>query len=79
MDSKLVAIIALRGLSLTLRLQGLTRQADSIDRLILAYQAGRNVDAHLQAVADQLAAGEQASWDDILGRIETETEEFLSR
>lgn len=79
MDAKLAAIIGLRGASLTLRLQGLTKQAEAIDRLILTYEAGRNIDAHMQEVADGLKAGVAFDWDDFNTRLIAETDEFLAR
>lgn len=79
MDTKLAAILALRGLVLTLRAQSLHDEADAVNAVILAHQAGRNVDAHMKEVADALEEGAIASWPEITARIQSETEEFLSR
>lgn len=79
MDLKLALLLALRIGARTLRNQGDNEIADAIDRLLLARQAGMNIDAHMQRVADKLNADEPMPWPDITQRIIAETDEFLSR
>ncbi len=80
MDQKLFAILALRASATVLRMQGLGGPADAIEGIIAGYEAGRNVDAHMQEVADAIKGGvELADWGDITMRINAEVEEFLAR
>ena len=62
-----------------LGLQGMTREAGILSKIMAGYRAGRNMDAHMQEVADKLVAGEAPDWDDLEARIDAETAEFLAR
>ena len=62
-----------------LGLQGMTREQGILDKIMAGYRAGRNVDAHMQEIADALAVGDAIDWDDLEARIDAETDEFLSR
>ena len=78
MDPLTIALLALRGVSTVMDLQGRSEVGNAIRALLAAHQAGRNVDAHMQEIADQLDAGlDLAPWDDISARIQAETKDFL--
>ena len=79
MDLKLVSIIAFRGLSTLLSLQGKAPAAMALNRLIAAIEAGANVDRYMAGVAKALEAGTAREWDDITASINEEVDELLSR
>ncbi len=76
MDPKLIALLALRVVGQT---TGNVAVANGVEALLGAYQAGTNVDAHLQAIAGKLEAGTLLdSWEDIQIRIDAEVDDFLN-
>ena len=76
MDPKLVALLALRTLG---TVTGHVAVVEGIDRLRAAYEAGKDIDAHMAAIAEKLEAEEPLdSWDDITARIDAEVDEFLA-
>lgn len=78
MDPLTIAILALRSVGTLFTLQGKPEINNTINALLTAYQAGKNVDAYMQKIADNLEAdGDLASWDDITDRINDEVDEFL--
>lgn len=75
MDPKLIALLALRTLG---SLTGNVALSNGIGQLMAAYDAGKNIDDHMQAIADKLEAGEDLdNWDDITNRIDAEVDDFL--
>lgn len=75
MDPKLVALIALRTVG---TLSGHGAIVESIDKLRAAWEAGKNIDAHLAAIADKLEAGDDLdTWDEIQAKIDAEVDDFL--
>lgn len=79
MDPRLLALVSLRSLAQLLTLQGELQKADSLTFIANAIGSGRDVDQHLQAVADALEAGDAASWGDIHARIQSEAEALRNR
>ncbi len=78
MDPLTIALIALRGVGTVMSLQGKPQVSEAINAAITAYDAGRNVDAYMQEIADALNNdAELADWDDITSRINTEVDDFL--
>ncbi|KKL68042.1 hypothetical protein LCGC14_2128970, partial [marine sediment metagenome] len=63
MNKELLAIITLRGTALGLRTQGLHKQADALDAIARGIEAKRNVDQHMQEVADMLNSTDGISED----------------
>ena len=81
MNKELLAIITLRGTALGLRTQGLHKQADALDAIARGIEAKRNVDQHMQEVADMLNSTDGISedqWNEQSSRIDGVTDEFLS-
>ena len=79
MDPITLALLALRGVTTVLDLQGREDISNTILALIDAHHAGRNVDNHMAEVAAALEAGtELATWTDIRHRIKAETDDFLA-
>ena len=81
MNKGLLAIVTLRGTALGLRTQGLHKQADALDGIARGIEAKRNVDQHMQEVADMLNDTDsltEEQWDDQSRRINGVTDEFLS-
>ncbi len=79
MDLKLLSIVSLRGLVLLLGLQNQGVAAVALNRLISGIEAGMNVDAYMQDIAKAFETDTEAGWDEIIDRIDTEVNEFLSR
>ena len=79
MDIKLISLISLRGLALLMNLQGQTNASDALTKLAAGIESGMNVDDHMANVADAFKAGMEANWPDIINRINTEVDEFLSQ
>ena len=78
MDPQAIALIALRGVGTLFALQGQPEARDTINALLAAHQAGKNVDAHMAAIADNLeVGGELESWTEITNRINDVTDDFL--
>ncbi len=78
MDPLTVAIITLRSVGTLFALQGRPEVSTTINSVLTAYNAGKNVDKHLADIADALEAGDDlATWDDITARIDAEVDEFL--
>lgn len=75
MDPKLIALIALRALG---SVSGNLVVVEGIDKLRAAWEAGKDIDAHLAAIADKLEAGEELDdWQEITDRINAEVDDFL--
>lgn len=80
MDPTLVALLVLRSVSTLFTLQGKPQVSTAINATLSAYQAGRNVDAHMQAIADALTSGADVpTWADIAKRANDETLAFLDQ
>lgn len=62
-----------------LGLQGMTKEQGILDKIMSAYRAGKNVDIHMQSIADKLEAGDPIDWDELSAKLDTEEDEFLSR
>jgi hypothetical protein len=67
-----IALLALRGVSLALSLQGQKSAASTINLLADSAEAGLNVDARMAEVAQALKSGEPIDWDDVRARIEAD-------
>ena len=75
MDPTMIALLSLRALGLA---TGHNEIATRIDQLVGAFNAGKDIDDHMQAIADKLEAGEDLdTWDDIVDRIDAEVADFL--
>ena len=75
MDPKLIALLALRTLG---SVTGNVALSNGIGQLMAAYDAGKDIDEHMQEIADKLEAGDDLdNWDDIMERIDAEVEDFL--
>lgn len=78
MDPITIALIALRAVGTVFSMQGRPEISNTINDAITAYEAGKNVDAYMQEIADALNDGaELATWDDIRARINSEVDDFL--
>ena len=77
MDPLTIALIALRSVGTLFTLQGKPEVAGAINTALDAYQAGKNVDAYLQEIADALESGADPDWDDLTNRINDEVDAFL--
>jgi hypothetical protein len=59
-------------------LQGKPEVGNTINQVLELYQAGKNVDAHMQAIADKLEAGDDLDdWSQIQDKINAEVDDFL--
>ena len=59
--------------------QGKPEIGDALNAVIAAYEAGKNVDAYMQEIADKLRDDVPLDeWDTITARIDRETTRFLS-
>jgi len=83
MDPRLLAIVALRGLSLLLGLQGQPKIAGALNLLAAGVESGADVDEHMQAVADKLKESggvvTDEEWDDVHARIEADSARLQAR
>jgi hypothetical protein len=77
MDPVLVALVSLRSMATLFTLQGNPKAAQVFNTMVSAYLAGRNIDAHLQDVADYLDSNSEVRWGDVLDRISSLEAEFL--
>ena len=75
----LTAIISFRGLATLLSMQGQASSSGALNKLADAIESGMEVDAYMEEVAEAMKSGNPAHWDDIVGRINAEADEFLSR
>lgn len=79
MDPATVALVALRGLSTLFTLQGKAEVSNTLNQILNLQAAGRNVDAHMKAIADKLEAGDPLDdWADIQAKLDAEVDDFLS-
>lgn len=80
MNPKIIALLALQATVNVLRLQGPqgVAAATVLQLLIDAAQAGKNVDAHMAAVAEQLKGGFPIDLDDLRARIEAAASDLHS-
>lgn len=69
-----LALVGLRGAALALSLGGQQRGADSLYALADMAEAGQNVDATMQAVAEKLKQrpSNDADWEDVYQRIDAD-------
>lgn len=77
MDPLTLALLALRSVGTLFTLQGKPEIGRAINSGLDAIQAGKNVDAYMQEIADALEADAPVDWDDLAFRIESEVEAFL--
>lgn len=78
MDPLTVSLLALRSVGTLFALQGRPEVSATINAVLKAYQAGRNVDKHMADIADRLEKdGALDDWSDILTRINSEVDDFL--
>lgn len=57
--------------------QGKADAAAYIKSVTAAYDSGKNIDAHLQTVAEYLEGGGEPDWADLKGRMDAELAELL--
>jgi GrpB-like predicted nucleotidyltransferase (UPF0157 family) len=76
MDPKLFYLVGLRGVALALSLAGQQRASDALYTVVDAYEAGKNVDDHMQAIADKLKSrpSNADDWADVTARIEADSD-----
>lgn len=72
MNAKTMALIAIRGLATLFGLQGNGPAAAALNKVAAAIEAGKNVDAHLQLVADAMKAGAPNDWTAVVSRIDAD-------
>ncbi len=79
--NSLLAIIAIRAAALGLGLSGQQKSSSSLYALADAIEAGRLNEAHMREVAAKLNTREinDADWDDVLQRIESDSARLQSR
>jgi hypothetical protein len=78
MDPLTVSLLTLRSVGTLFALQGKPEISQTINAVLRAYQAGKNVDRHMAAIADRLEkGGTLEDWDDITDRINDEVTDFL--
>lgn len=75
MDQKLLALLIVRGLASVALATGQTATAASLNLLADAYEAGKNVDAHMALVAERLRSGPltDAHFADVTQRIQEDS------
>ncbi len=80
MDPITIALISLRAVGALFSMQGKPEISTTINQLLEAYSAGKNIDDHLEEVAAKLEAGalDPADWQDLTDRINQEVDEFLA-
>lgn len=66
-------LLVLEALASLFGLQGQTKTASTILKLIAAAKGGLDVDAHMKKVADDLSAGIEPDWDNVVDRIEADS------
>lgn len=69
MDPKLLAILSLRSFAVLFAGQGNAAASSSMNLAASAIEKGMNVDAHMQVVADNMAAGVAPDWQGVADRI----------
>lgn len=71
-----IGLIGLRGVALSLGLQGQQRAADALYSLADAAEAGQNVDVHMALVAEKLRQrnANADDWNDVAARIEGDSD-----
>ena len=76
MDKVTLAVIGLRASALALTLSGQVKAANSLYALADLVEAGRASDAHMELVAEKLKTRDitDADWDDVISRIETDSD-----
>lgn len=80
MNPILLAVVSLRSAALALLLGGNQRASDSLYAVADAVEAGRASDAHMREVAEKLKSRDltDADWDDVLARIQTDSDRLHS-
>lgn len=75
-----LALVAVRGVALSLGLTGNTKIADGLYALADAAEAGRNVDAHMAAVAEKLKARASTpeDWAEVVTAIEADNARLMA-
>lgn len=79
MNNLTLGILTLRSLGLMFALQGNVRASSSVLLMADTLQAGGNIDAHMQAMADNLSAGTAPDWADIERRIRADSDRLHGR
>jgi hypothetical protein len=76
MNPTTLALVLLRGVALALSLNGQTRASNSLYTLADASERGVNIDAHMAAVAEKLKvrSATEADWEDVVARIEADSD-----
>lgn len=71
-----LALVTLRGLALALNLSGNAKIAAGLYTLADAAEAGRDIDAHMAAVAEKLKsrAANEDDWADVTAAIEADSD-----
>ena len=78
MDPLTVSLLTLRSVGTLFALQGKPEISETISAVLKAYQAGKNVDGHMAAIADRLEKGGTLDdWVEIQARINSEVDDFL--
>lgn len=67
-------ILVLRALATLFGLQGQTKTQSTINLLLDAAESGLNVDEHMKHVAEDLKNGVVPNWDDVLARIQADSD-----
>lgn len=79
MNSVFLAVLTLRSLATVYLLQGNSKASDSLGLMADALEAGKNIDARMQEVADALKAGATPNWDDLERRIRADAARLHGR
>jgi hypothetical protein len=66
----LTSLVAFRALAMFALELGKPKEARAFSLIADGIQAGRDVDQHMQAVADALNTGAAPDWDDLVRRLE---------
>lgn len=59
--------------------QGRSEVSDTLKKLQMAKDAGANVEAHMQRIADALLTDVPLDWESLAAEINSEVDEFLAR
>lgn len=79
MDPLTISLLTLRSVGTLFALQGKPEISQTINAVLKAYQAGKNVDKHMATIADRLEkGGDLADWGNLKRRINDEVADFLA-
>jgi hypothetical protein len=77
MDPKTIALVGIRAAALAMALTGQSKAANALYTLADAYEAGKNIDAHMAEVArrlkDRSPTETDSDWDDLAARINADS------